>query len=244
MRTLLITTILIALFVSDASALMLVSKKTEIAIGSLVRDQILTELGGQTKNLEVHNDVNALGQQLAKHAKRKDIEYKFYVVEHPMVNAMSCPGGFVIITTGLISILKDKDELAFVLGHEIAHASCQHGRKAINQELITLALSSAISPTEKEERIAGTALSLVDAGYSRKDEYEADNCGADLAIAAGFPKECGLRALSRLGLSPNPVGLDKYLASHPPTSDRIVKLGKKFGFTKEQAAQVIDQPLQ
>lgn len=93
---------------------------------------ILTKRYGYYDNAKVNNYVNTVGKAIAeKVSKRPDINYSFYVLDTPEINAFAVPGGFIFITKGALKILSNEAELAGILAHEIAHVELGHGLEAI-----------------------------------------------------------------------------------------------------------------
>ena len=103
----------------------------------------------------VNNYINALGQSLVRHCKRRNIRYTFKVVDAEGVNAYAVPGGFIYIHLNLIRMAKTESELAAVIGHEIGHIVGQHSMKLLTQtyslELLKqLILDEDSGATEKD----------------------------------------------------------------------------------------------
>ena len=78
------------------------------------------------KNAAVQRYVNLVGRRVADQAERRDVAWRFAVIDSPSINAMAFPGGIVVVTRGLYALLDSEDELAAVLGHEIAHVNRKH----------------------------------------------------------------------------------------------------------------------
>jgi beta-barrel assembly-enhancing protease len=181
--------------------------------------------------------VDAVGAGVAAHVRRRGIEYRFRVVESPEVNAFALPGGNVFVTTGMLGFVESEAELAFVLGHEIAHVDQRHAIEA----LVTRIAMERIGLGDVG-RLAELPLVLVRGGYRKYQELEADVAGLHLATAAGYDPAAAVvpfRRLAALHGEPtsrrpsNPLGeavgavatgLGSYLHSHPVTQARIDRL--------------------
>jgi predicted Zn-dependent protease len=164
--------------------------------------------------------VGAVGARLAAAVNDPRREFRFTVVAAPVSNAYALPGGFVFITEPLLDLCEhDQDEIAFFLGHEMGHVLRGHAKN----QLTASALLSAITA-----RLAGAGLmlrQLLNKGYSRELELQADREGARLAGAAGFDRRAAVRALGRLAhASPANGALAEYFSSHPPFDERIRSL--------------------
>ena len=164
--------------------------------------------------------VAAVGSKLAGAVEDRRRQFHFSLVRAGVSNAYALPGGFVFITEPLLDLCaQDPDELAFLLGHEMGHVIRGHARSQLTARTFLNAVTA---------RLAGAGLmlrQLLNQGYSRELELEADGEGARLAAAAGFDPRAAARALQRLerGASGN-AGLMEYFSSHPPIAERVRKL--------------------
>ena len=169
---------------------------------------------------EKQEAVSAVGSRLADAVKDRRREFHFSLVRASVSNAYALPGGFVFITEPLVDLCsQDPDELAFLLGHEMGHVLCGHAKSQLTARTFLNAVTARLSG-------AGLMLrQLLNQGYSRELELEADREGARLAAAAGFDPRAAARALERLarGAGGN-AGLAKYFSSHPPLAERVRKL--------------------
>jgi predicted Zn-dependent protease len=161
--------------------------------------------------------VVAVGARLAEAVHDPRREFRFTVVPSPVSNAYALPGGFVFITEPLLNLCAyDQDEIAFFLGHEMGHILRGHARN----QLTASALLNAVTA-----RLTGAGLmlrQLLNKGYSRELELEADREGARLSGAAGFDRRAAVRALGRVAqASTGSGGLGEYFSSHPPFEERI-----------------------
>jgi len=75
--------------------------------------------------------ISEIGNRIIKASGEPDMNYTFRIINDPTINAYSAAGGFIYVTTGLLDILESEDELAAVLGHEIAHTSNNHQIKFV-----------------------------------------------------------------------------------------------------------------
>jgi beta-barrel assembly-enhancing protease len=129
--------------------------------------------------------------------------YVFIVGDNEQVNAFAAPGGIIVITTGMLKFLKNEDELALILGHEIAHVELHHGVKSVGSEkmikllnyLGKFAAGSATSGSGGLQKVAmeklleyvmNTLLDKMRNGYGVELESEADTRGIELAQSAGY----------------------------------------------------------
>ena len=97
------------------------------------------------ENKELNDYVNQIGRHIANHTDRPDLPWTFVVIDTDGINAFATPGGYIFLTKGLISILSTEDELAFVIGHEIAHVIKKHHFNVIKKQKIIQFGTEAIS---------------------------------------------------------------------------------------------------
>ncbi|MCK4673685.1 M48 family metalloprotease, partial [candidate division WOR-3 bacterium] len=111
-------------------SLILIPTSEEVQIGKEVAQDVESSeklLNNQT----VQNYVNKVGQKIAKVCDRKDVKYKFKVLDNKEINAFACPGGFIYIYSGLLKIFDNEAQLAAVLAHEIGHVVARHSIKRL-----------------------------------------------------------------------------------------------------------------
>lgn len=162
-------------------------------------------------------------------------EWKWQVnlLNSEQVNAFCMPGGRIAFFTGIVQQLKlTDDEMAAVMGHEVAHALREHGREraakatatGVASRVIGFGLSAWLGV---DPRITDTAAStvgqLVVLKFSRDEEREADLIGLDLAARAGFDPRAGIALWRKMGAldKRSPVQL---LSTHPGGEERIVEM--------------------
>ena len=166
-----------------------------------------------------------IAKPLAERVKNRNHRFEIKVLLSDNPTAFALPGGFIFIAPGLVELAeKNSDELAFVIGHEMAHVIRRH---AIDRILSQKALSMASLATPTGRAVApwlrSVGMQWLEKAYSREQEFEADVLGARLAQVAGFDPRGALRMLERfrnLEGSSDPLGLSAYLSTHPPIDDR------------------------
>ncbi|MGD9580013.1 MAG: M48 family metalloprotease, partial [Vampirovibrionia bacterium] len=100
---------------------------SELAAGRTVAYALLEKFDNKVNtDPELNHYVNLVGQSVAKAASnRPQVKYKFGIIDSDEINAFACPGGYIFVTTGLLKVVYDENELAAVLAHEIGHI--EHG---------------------------------------------------------------------------------------------------------------------
>ena len=139
------------------------------------------------------------------------------------------------ITRGALAQMNSEAELAFVLGHEIAHVTAKHGAQKLSQiKSINFANILAHVITNQDDlgtagRLANMGINLAVLGYGRENEFESDMLGLDYAHRAGYDTVKGARFLHTLKRQHDfePDWLSQFLVSHPPHNERIERLDNK-----------------
>jgi beta-barrel assembly-enhancing protease len=175
--------------------------------------------------------INLVGQALVHQSNRSKLPFHFGILKAPEYNAFAAPGGYVFITEGLLSQLRDEAELAGVLAHEISHITERHVVKAIRDANLLGAgkdlAAAAGHDAEDYASLTDFSVHLLEKGFSRKDELQADRLGTELAAKTGYDPR-GLRdSVARLAehQEKDPI-LARFKRTHPPTQDRLDAINK------------------
>lgn len=156
-------------------------------------------------------------------------QWEVNVIGSQQVNAFAMPGGKIAVFTGLIDRLKlTDDELAMVVGHEIAHALLEHGRERVGKtrgaELFTMGasvLSQILGYGNLGGQVVGTGAQLALLKYGRDDETEADQMGMELGARAGFDPRAALTLWQKMdAVSRNQQRPPQWLSTHPSNATR------------------------
>jgi predicted Zn-dependent protease len=178
--------------------------------------------------------VEDLGERLATHSDSPGIEYRFFVVDNPHINAFAMPGGFVGINSGLILAADTESELASVVAHEIGHVTQRHLVRRLQQSKVTgwrtaaLILAGILIGTQDPEAGSATAISGMASAaqeqlsYSREHEREADRIGMQILGASGFNPAGMPRFFDKLYEESRYSGTPlPFMSTHPLTAERI-----------------------
>ena len=179
--------------------------------------------------------VNRVGAWVASRSGRPDLPWRFAVLDTGTVNAFAAPGGYVLITKGLLLKLRNEGELAGVLAHEIAHVQLRHHMKAIRQQHL-IGAAAANAKTDYSVKAGGQELINFDAkslyanALSKEDEYAADRVGVVLAARAGYDPYGLLSVLQTLdSLKPDDLDVALLFKTHPKPADRLAQLDPFVG---------------
>lgn len=211
---------------------LVVTEADERKIGEKVSELVRTEFGVyQDKGVTKY--VTLVGTVLAQASSRPDLKWEFIVLDTDGVNAFASPGGLVHITRGALGLIKSEAELAGVLGHEIAHITKKHTVNAIRKNKgFELAADAAPGSNAFIEGIANAAYdNIVEKGFDRGDEQDADKEGIRLASKAGYnPSGLGtfLTKLAARNKEQSDKERNGLFASHPETQGRINDLNRQI----------------
>jgi predicted Zn-dependent protease len=192
-------------------------------------------------NTQVNQYINMLGQTLAKSSDLPEVfgGYHFLVLESDDINAFATPGGHIFITRGLIRCCRTEDALAAVLAHEIGHVQLRHGMQAIEKARVTEALTVLAQEGLKtygsrevaqltrafSGAISDIASNMINNGYSRSFEYQADQAALVILQRIGYNPSGLIDMLAGMEQKLKPGGLD-FAKTHPAPRDRIAEIQK------------------
>ena len=218
----------------------------EAKVGAVGAEQVAESVGLiEAPELEAY--VREIGARLAAEvAERDGVTFQFHIVDMVEPNAFALPGGYIYVSRGLLAILNDEDELANVLGHEVAHVTSRHHlRHALRETpFIPVRIASGLAGALVQIaaaplgrlgaplRVGGAAVSglgrapgsLFLASHSRSQENQADEVGQTIAAKAGWDPTGMSRAMEALSrdtrLRGNDPETQHFLDTHPSTPER------------------------
>lgn len=144
----------------------------------------------------------------------------------PDINAFALPGRRIGVYSGLLEYTLNDDELAAVLGHEIAHVKLHHGAERLSQDLAARGVTDLAAAGDADAaRIFGlvTTLGLI-LPYSRRHELEADRSGLQYMARAGFDPFEAVALWARIAAQTERAQPIAFLSTHPADSVRITAL--------------------
>ncbi|HEY4370900.1 MAG TPA: M48 family metallopeptidase [Burkholderiales bacterium] len=155
-------------------------------------------------------------------------KWEVNLIGSPQINAFCMPGGKIAFFTGIIDTLQlTDDEMAVVMGHEIAHALREHVRERIGKEIATNAsagiASRALRLGPLGNAFLGASTGLIKLKFSRDDETEADAVGLELAARAGYDPRAGI-SLWRKMQAASQKAPPQWLSTHPASASRIKEM--------------------
>jgi predicted Zn-dependent protease len=225
----LILFLLLGSFVKGASAL---TTEEEKKLGK----KILLEIEKSAeieRDLSLQSFINRMGRSLVAQIGPSPFEFKFFLIKGTDPNAFAIPGGYIFVTTGLIVLADNEQEVAGVLGHEIGHVTSRHIAQMIERsKRLNLASLAAIiagvllgGGGTSSEAIATMSMATAEAytlKYTRENEVEADHKSLQYTIKAGYDPNGLITFLNKMNkISLGSAKIPAYLLDHPVTEDRI-----------------------
>ncbi len=182
--------------------------------------------------------VQRVGRRIAGAVGRDlpNAQWEFVVFDSDQINAFALPGGKVGVYTGLLKLVASDDELACVVGHEIAHVTSRHGAERVSQNMLAGGVSAVGSLAMDYYKVAPATrdgvLALYGAGvqvgallpYSRLHETEADTIGLKFAAGAGYDPRAAAAFWKKMAAKNSGGSTPVWMSTHPSDQSRIANL--------------------
>jgi predicted Zn-dependent protease len=201
----------------------------EVAMGLQSAPQMIREFGGQHPNREAQNRLDEIGAKLVQSSSARNTEYQwdFHLLnDNQTVNAFALPGGQIFITAKLFSLLKNEDQLAGVLGHEIGHVVGRHSNQQMAKSTFIGGLAQAAGMLLSDGgqggiQIAQMVGNVINMKYGRDDELESDALGVRFMLDAGYQPEELIGVMEILAEHGGGGAKAEFMSSHPDPGNRI-----------------------
>ena len=210
----------------------------------------------KSKDLKKTQEIRTIGAKISKAvdkfmrannmvAEANGYKWEFNLIDDNTMNAWCMPGGKVVFYTGILPIAKNRDGIAAIMGHEIAHAFAKHGQERMSSAQIQQFGSVAVAlgtgnkdPKQREiwNMAYGLGSQVGMLKFSRDHETEADKLGMVFMIMAGYNPEEAVNVwirMSKNGKSKTP----EFMSTHPSNATRIANLRAFMPEAKRLAAQ-------
>jgi len=231
-----------------------ISPEEEYYIGRAVAANILGTYKLYTENQELTAYLNNICAAITINSPRPDIYNGYHValLDNDEINAFATSGGHIFVTRGLVNAAKSEDALAGVIAHEVAHIQLKHSIKVIKNSRViqaflvtgTSAVGAATLTDVKQltdamnESVGEIVHTLINSGYSKPQEFEADNTALSLMAKAGYNPSGLIEMLKSLSaVQTTGVGFGK---THPSPARRISNAKrsvKKYKVTDTSASR-------
>lgn len=175
----------------------------------------------------------------------KNFAWEFNLVKSDEINAWCMPGGKIVVYEGIMKLVSSDDELAVVMGHEVAHAVAKHSNERMSQQVAAQMGANVLGAVMQGQSYQTQAIAQQVYGlgaqygvmqpFSRKHESEADEMGLVLMTIAGYNPDVAItfwQKMSAAGSSKIP----EFLSSHPSHETRINDIKKKLPGIKQKYA--------
>ncbi|BBO82648.1 hypothetical protein DSCO28_32140 [Desulfosarcina ovata subsp. sediminis] len=200
--------------------------------------------------------VNAVGNRIMAAIPPQPFKYKFYVIQEDVYNAFATPAGHIFINSGLFAALASEEELAGILGHEIAHVVCRHISQRIesSKKIGMASLAGMVAGVLLGAGGAGAAASALTVGsvaagqtaalaYSRENETQADQLGLGYLTGAGYTGEGLLTSLQKIRSKQwyGSKQIPTYLTTHPAAEARMSYIDNWLHQNRTESAPARDE---
>jgi predicted Zn-dependent protease len=219
-----------------------ITPEQEYYIGRAVGANILRQYSPYSE-ARANAYLNLLGQTLAMASERPETfgGYHFLILDSGEVNAFAAPGGLIFVSRGLLACADSEDTVAAILAHEVGHVVKKHGLKAVKTSRYKdagLAIGkAAVEEYGSEQLVQVTSAfsgsidditsTLVNTGYSREAEKEADLAAVQILERTGYDPNALVRMLERMKARLKPGGPD-FAKTHPDPAVRIAEIRKSL----------------
>jgi len=224
-----------------------ITEEEEYYIGRAVSALILSQYTVY-KNDALTKYVNRVGNAVVIHSGRPETYagYHFLILDTEEVNALAAPGGFIFITKGLLKRCQDEETLGCILAHEVGHVSAKHGLQSIKKSrlidafrIIGAEAARRYTPERLsqltdifEDTLGDIAEKLIERGYDRKYEYEADKLSVKSSVRTGYNANGLLDFLGTMVDDTSTESDKGWFKTHPSAKDRIGRVKKEISTVK------------
>lgn len=219
--------------VTHRSQMILISPDQETAMGLSESEKIKKSEKVLPQNDSRVVRVRRVGERIAAVSGREDFAWEFNVIESDQLNAFCLPGGKVFFYTGILKLMDNDDQLATVMGHEIAHALARHGAERLSMQMVSqtggqllgmaLGVPAEYQALYSEAYGMGTSVGVL-LPFSRKHESEADQIGVYLMWKAGFDPRQAVVFWQKMQKASEGKAPPEWLSTHPSDATRIEQI--------------------
>jgi len=216
-------------FTGRVQKLALPTAEEEVAMGLASRAPLIRQFGGEHPDPKAQALVDKIGERLVNStaARRTPYQFEFHLLnDSQTINAFALPGGQIFITYALLSQLKNEDQVAGVLGHEIGHVVGRHSNQQMAKSKLIQGMAQGVGVAMSDGtgnggiQIAQMLGNIINMKYGREDELESDALGVRFMIEAGYnPEEMiGVMEVLKKGGGGRQAEM---LSTHPDPGNRI-----------------------
>lgn len=242
--------------VTGKKELMLLSKDQEVAMGIQYNPEIMSAFGSYNDEA-LQNFITQKGNEMARVSHRPELDYKFQILDSPVVNAFAVPGGYVYFTRGILAHFNNEAEFAGVLGHEIGHITARHSARQYSSQILmqgALLLGVVVSNDFAQYAdVASQGLGLLMLKFGRDHETQSDQLGVEYSTQIGYDAREMANFFNTIRrLSGDGGSVPTFLSTHPDPADRNQKVfqlankwqqkkaGTEFKINRDSYLRMID----
>ncbi|MEM7134132.1 MAG: M48 family metalloprotease [Chloroflexota bacterium] len=218
--------------VTGESQVVSLSPQEEIQMGLQAAPEMVKQHGGMHPDQRLQDLVDRVGWRLVESSIVKDTPYQYdfhLLADARLVNAFALPGGQTFITYALLSRLENEDQLAGVMGHEIAHVVARHSAQRMAKSELTQGILGAIvtgTGSQSSAQMAAMVGQMINMKYGRDDELESDKLGICWMIDAGYDPihMAGVMRILQEASGGGGGGQPEFMSTHPSPDNRIQQI--------------------
>lgn len=232
--------------VTGRSQFITIPPSQDAALGLEAMNEVKKTTAVETDSADARR-VQRIGRRIAAVSDNPDMAWEFVVIDEDVLNAWALPGGKIAVYKKMVNSFESDEELAAVIGHEIAHAILRHGAEKMSrvqvQNMAIAGLGAAVGASTEDERMTQMAVTLgslaaqgfVQLPHSRAMELEADDIGTLYMARAGYDPRAAVRLWKRMrSMKEGGGGQPAFLSTHPTDDKRIDRLQAKMdGYLSE-----------
>lgn len=215
--------------VTGEKELMLISEEQEIALGAQSDPSIIANFG-LYDDANMQRFIEEKGTAMGKISHRPHLDYKFRILDSPVINAFAVPGGYIYFTRGIMAHFNNEAEFAGVLGHEIGHITARHSAAQISKQQLYGGIFVAGMIVSEEFRefadLAQAGLGLLFLKFGRDDESQSDELGVAYSTQIGYDSHEMANFFGVLHRLQAQSGqqIPTFMSTHPDPADRFNKV--------------------
>jgi predicted Zn-dependent protease len=229
------------------------SEEEEVALGAQAFAPAVQQQGGFYRDRDLEGYVQEVGMRIARASHRPNLKYQYRVLNSSVPNAFAVPGGFIVINRGLLVTLGSEAEMAAVLAHETGHVTAKHSLAAYQRAVAGNVLLSGVSivtgGSMAAQALGSVTANLLQSGFSRDQEREADALGIDYMVKAGYSPEGMVRLQeffwTKLEGKEDPMWIEGLFRTHPFSKERLentrAKVAKDYPGTVKNSAYLLNE---
>lgn len=214
-----------------------ITPEQEIALGLQAAPQMAEQYGGFAADKQAVAMVEQVGRKIVQSTEAGSgtpYQFDFHLLEDDKtINAFALPGGQIFITEALFKRLKNEDQLAGVLGHEIGHVVARHSAQQMAKAKLTQGLTGAAvmatydpdnPATTRTAAVAALIGQMINMKYGRGDELQSDKLGVRFMVESGYDPQAMIEVMKILAEASGPNRQPEFFSTHPNPENRIARI--------------------